>query len=217
MSEHHFRYILPDGALILASASATRAALLTEAGLDFTARAMAVDEDAVKQAGLAEQIEHGDIAVTLADLKASRLAATETGYVLGCDQILSAEEAIFSKPKNRKEAENHLYQLAGQSHQLLTAAVLYWGGRRIWHHLSVSTLHMRSLSQAEISSYLDSIGKAAYSSPGCYQLEGRGIHLFTKIDGDHHDILGLPVLPLLGFLRERGLTLSAQDSSSETL
>ena len=148
----------------------------------------------------------------LAEMKAAAAVqrlALETDpaptYVLGCDQILSCDEVIFSKPQNHSVAKAQLMALSGKTHQLFSAAVLYCEGKRIWHHLAIAKITMRGLDEDFIDSYLDRLGAAAFSSPASYQIENLGAHLLSRIDGCHFSILGLPLLELLGILREHGL------------
>ena len=145
--------------------------------------------------------------ILLAELKAETVSKQNIGYVLGCDQILVCAKQLFSKPKNLIEAKTHLLALQGRKHVLITACVLFQHQERIWHHLSTSTLMMRSLSEGEIDNYIAGFPEACLSTPGAYQIETGGAHLFTDIKGSNYDILGLPMLPLLAFLRERGLTV----------
>jgi len=200
---------IPNSKIYLASASQTRIHMLRVSGLVFEAQAASVDEQAIKQAGIAEHIAPADIATTLAEVKAGKLASQKEGYVIGCDQLLSCEGEIFSKPASIEQASEHLQKLAGKTHQLYTAAVVFQHGRRIWHHCSRSDLAMRRLDQREIADYLDFCGQNALLSPGCYQIEVGGAYLFSDIKGVYYDILGLPLLPLLAFLREHGLSALA--------
>lgn len=195
-----------DRVLILASGSDTRRRMLQAANIDFVVQAPSVDEQAIKQAAVAEDIAPTDIAVTLAELKAQSIALRNGhGYfVLGSDQLLVCDGKILSKPHNHEEAHKQLSFLAGKSHQLITAAVLFRDGQRVWHHVETPTLDMRSLNDSFITDYLDAIGPAALWSPGSYQVEAEGIHLFSRISGDHYAVLGLPLIPVLAFLREHG-------------
>ena len=196
---------IPNSKIYLASASQTRIHMLRVAGLVFEAQAASIDEEAIKQVGIAENIAPADIATTLAEVKAGKLASQKEGYIIGCDQLLSCEGEVFSKPASVEQASEHLQKLAGKTHQLFTAAVVFQHGRRIWHHCSRSDLAMRRLSQREIADYLDFCGQDALLSPGCYQIEAGGAYLFSDIQGVYYDILGLPLLPLLAFLREHRL------------
>jgi len=191
--------------IYLASASQTRVHLLRSAGLVFDAKAAPIDEEAIKQAGLAENVPPDDIAITLAALKAQKLASQKEGYIIGCDQLLSCEGAIFSKPRSKQEAAQHLEKLSGKTHRLHNAVVVFQAGRRIWHHCSHADLTMRKLTAQDIADYLAFCGSDCLSSPGCYQIEAGGAQLFSEIKGVYYDILGLPLLPLLQLLREHGL------------
>jgi septum formation protein len=148
-----------------------------------------------------------DLVILLAELKAEAVSQRHIGYVLGCDQILICANQLFSKPKNLTEARSHLLALQGRKHVLITACVLFHDQKRIWHHLSTSNLMMRALSEVEIDNYIAGFPEACMSTPGAYQFEAGGAHLFTDIAGSNYDILGLPMLPLLAFLREHGLTV----------
>lgn len=195
-----------DPPLVLASTSATRAGLLRAAGLVFGTVAPGVDEAAVKESAQADGLEPGDCALLLAELKARRISERLPGaLVIGADQILVCRERWFDKPDGRDAAAAQLRALAGQRHALVTAAVCLHGGVRVWQHLASPRLTMRSLSDAAIAAYLDAAGEAVTRSVGAYQVEGLGIRLFAAIEGEHAAILGLPLLPLLGFLRQHGV------------
>ncbi len=203
---------LPAGNLVLASASSTRAKILHDAGLGYRCYPVGIDEASVRASASAEAVPVGDIAIMLAEMKAAaavqRLAleiASAPAYVLGCDQILSCDEVIYSKPRDHAMAKAQLMALSGKTHQLFSAAVLYRHGERIWHHLAIAKITMRHLNEGFIDSYLDRLGEAAFSSPASYQIENLGAQLLSRIDGCHFAILGLPLLELLGILREHGL------------
>ena len=203
---------LPAGDLVLASASSIRAKILHDAGLGYRCYPVAIDEESVRASASAEAVPVGDIAVMLAEMKAAaavqRLALESDpspAYVLGCDQILACDEAIYSKPQDHAMAKAQLLALSGKTHQLFSAAVLYCEGERIWHHLAIAKITMRRLDEDFIDSYLDRLGAAAFSSPASHQIENIGAHLLSRIDGCHFSILGLPLLELLGILREHGL------------
>jgi septum formation protein len=194
-------------ALILASGSEIRATLLRRAGLDIAVIPAPVDEDAVKSAFKADGEAPGDCAVALAELKAKRVSTKHPGaLVIGADQILELDGIWFDKPQDRDEARDHLTALRGRTHRLITAAVVAQNGSRIWHTLDEARLTMRDFSDGFRETYLDRAGPAVLTSVGAYQAEGLGITLFEKIEGDFFTILGLPLLPLLGFLREHGVT-----------
>ena len=190
--------------LVLASQSPTRQALLANAGIDFEAVAAELDERAVQQAsGL---LAPGDIAALLAREKALSVSSRQPGkYVIGADQTLAQGERLFSKPAGRLQAAEQLRALAGRSHELHCAVAVARDGKILFEAVAIAGMTMRRLGEAEIDAYLDQAGEAVTSSVGAYQLEGLGVHLFERIEGDHFTILGLPLLPLLAFLRSERL------------
>ena len=190
--------------LVLASQSPTRQALLANAGIDFEAVAAELDERAVQQAsGL---LAPGDIAALLAHEKALSVSSRQPGkYVIGADQTLAQGERLFSKPAGRLQAAEQLRALAGRSHELHCAVAVARDGKILFEAVAIAGMTMRRLGEAEIDVYLDQAGEAVTSSVGAYQLEGLGVHLFERIEGDHFTILGLPLLPLLAFLRSERL------------
>jgi septum formation protein len=186
--------------LILASKSRARQALLLNAGLDFEAIVANIDERALQQSsGLSAP---GDVASLLAREKAIAVSSRNIGaFVVGADQTLALGTRLFSKPSGRAQAKEQLSALAGRCHELHSAAAIARDGKMLFEAVSVARMTMRPLSAAEIDAYLDEAGQAVSSSVGAYQLEGLGIHLFERIEGDHFTILGLPLLSLLAFLR----------------
>jgi len=193
-------------AFILASGSQTRADMLANAGVAFEVDPARVDEDAVKAALVADGAPPRDIADTLADLKARAVAMRRPeDMVLGADQILVCDGKIFSKAATVDEAAATLKGLSGKAHQLISAVVIYEAGQPIWRYVDTVKLTVRPLSDAFIEGYLATIGDAAFWSVGAYQIEGPGAQLFTRVEGDHFTVLGLPLLPLLDFLRRRGM------------
>ena len=140
----------------------------------------------------------------------AKVAASPGTLLLAADQILEIDGEMLGKPADRAGAAAQLARLQGRAHRLLTAAVMFRDGERIWHHLAEAKLTMRSLDQGEIESYLDLLGDAALWSPGSYQIEALGMHLFSRIEGCHYGILGLPLLEITAFLRGHGLMLSTE-------
>jgi septum formation protein len=188
--------------LILASSSTVRARLLREAGLAFETHPARIDEDAIKQSMLGEGAKPRDVADALAELKATRISGRyPNAMVIGADQILVCDGQLFSKPRDQEEARRHLETLSGNRHDLVTAATIARAGSVIWRRVDIVKLTMRELSPTFISHYLEQTGEDALESVGCYRLEGLGVQLFQKIDGDFFTILGLPLLAILDFLR----------------
>ena len=191
--------------LVLASASVSRRGLLAAAGVAFAAEAAAIDEGAVKQALQVEGAPLTRAAATLAELKARRIAARHPeALVLGADSMLECDGRWFDKARDLAEARRHLQALAGRCHRHVTAAVLVRGAALLWQHVEEARLVMRPFGAAFLDDYLAAIGAAACASVGCYQLEGRGLQLFERIEGDYHGILGLPLLAVLQQLRRHG-------------
>jgi septum formation protein len=190
--------------LILASQSRARQALLANAGIAFEAIPAEIDEREIQRAsGLAAPSE---IASLLARLKALWISSRQPDrIVIGADQTLALEKQLFSKPAGRAQAADQLRTLAGNRHELHSAVAVARDGKILFETVSVARMTMRQLNKAEIDAYLDEAGVAVTTSVGAYQLEGLGIHLFERIEGDHFTILGLPLLPLLAFLRGEGL------------
>ena len=190
--------------LILATQSRARQMLLDNAGISFEAVPADIDERAIqKNSGLSAP---GEIAGLLAREKASFISARNPGhYVVGADQTLALGDRLFSKPTGRAQAADQLRLLAGQTHELHSAVAVARDGEMLFSDVSIARMIMRQLSDKEIQTYLDAAGDAVTTSVGAYQLEGLGVHLFERIEGDHFTILGLPLLPLLAYLRGQGL------------
>jgi septum formation protein len=191
--------------LILASTSAIRRELLTNAGLAFTAVSPGVDEDVVKTRLLAEGEGPAAIAQALASAKAEAVSRGRSGLVIGADQTLDLGGALYDKVATIDAARERLILLRGRTHELHAGLAVADGGRVIWRQLVTTRLTMRDFSDAFLERYLERDGQAALSSVGCYHLEGAGVQLFDSIEGDYFAILGLPLIGLLGFLRGRGV------------
>jgi septum formation protein len=192
--------------LILASQSASRRALLEAAGLPFEALPAAVDEAAIKESAKAEGRTPTDAALLLADAKAARIARrVPEAVIIGADQLLVCEGEWFDKPGDVEAARRHLQRLRNRVHDLVTAVVVWRDGERAWHHVATPRLAMRDFSDAFLDDYLAREGAFVTQSVGAYRLEGPGIQLMRDIRGEHTAILGLPMLPLLAYLRDSGV------------
>jgi septum formation protein len=190
--------------LVLASQSRARQSLLANAGIAFEAVPADIDERAVQ--GRSGLTAPDNIALLLAREKALFVSAKFPGrMVVGADQTLALNNRLFSKPAGRAQAAEQLRALAGKSHELCSAVAMARDGKILFAEVSIARMTMRQLSGEGIRAYLDDAGEAVTTSVGAYQLEGLGVHLFERIEGDHFTILGLPLLPLLAFLRGEGL------------
>jgi septum formation protein len=189
--------------VILASGSASRRAVLAAAGVIAEAVAPNVDEDSFRTAMRADGVKVRDQAMRLAEMKAVRVSQSREGLVIGGDQMLALGDEAFDKPRDLADARNHLVRLSGKTHTLETAIVVCEGGIPVWRHLARPKLTMRPLSPDFIDSYVESCGEKLLATVGAYQLEGLGAQLFTRIEGDYFSVLGLPLLPLLDYLRVR--------------
>ena len=191
--------------IILASGSPFRKTMLVNAGLDIEAVPAKVDERALEAPLKDSDVSPEDVASILAEAKATEVSERRPGaLVLGCDQTLSLGDEIFHKPADMEGARRHLLALSGKTHQLNSAAVLCRDGEVLWRHVGVASLTMRKLDPAFIGRHLARVGAKALSSVGAYQIEGEGIQLFEKIEGDYFTIVGLPLLPVLQELRALG-------------
>jgi septum formation protein len=194
--------------LVLASASAARARLLAAAGLEFAVEAAAIDEAAMKRALAAEGASAEACALALAQEKALAVSRRHgQALVIGADQLLVCGQEWFDKPPDLPAARAQLKQLAGKTHELVTAVVIAQRGEGLWSHVSRPRLEMRAFDDRFLDCYLAAEGASVLDCVGAYRLEGRGVQLFAKIEGDHFAILGLPLLELLGYLRQRGAIL----------
>ena len=187
--------------IILASSSAIRRTLLENAGVGILVR-KPLSNEAIEKAAF----EHDDaeqLAVSLAKVKA--LSIVEPAMIIiGADQTLSCGNMIFHKPATHERAQQQLIELRGKTHRLHSGVACAQNGKIIWSHLDTATLTMRDFSDPFLQTYMDIRGTDILNCVGCYQLENRGVQLFDKIDGDYFTILGLPLLPLLAFLRKTG-------------
>ncbi|MER9306729.1 Maf-like protein [Mesorhizobium sp. M0293] len=191
--------------IILASGSPFRKAMLVNAGVDVEAVPADVDERALEAPLQDSDVSPEDVALVLAEAKATEVSERRPGaLVLGCDQTLSLGDELFHKPADREGARRHLLALSGKTHQLNSAAVLVRDGAVLWRHVGIASMTMRKLDPAFIGRHLARVGPKALASVGAYQIEGEGIQLFEKIEGDHFTIVGLPLLPLLAELRTLG-------------
>jgi len=190
--------------LILASQSSARKLLLANAGLEFEAVTADIDERGIQAASKLSNPR--EIGLLLAREKAKAVSVNRPGsHVIGADQTLALGDRLFNKPAGRSQALAQLRDLAGGTHELNSAVAVAHDGKIVFEDVSVARMTMRPMSDIELSAYLDAAGDAVTTSVGAYQLEGLGIHLFERIEGDHFTILGLPLLPLLAFLRREQL------------
>jgi septum formation protein len=192
--------------VVLASGSRFRAAMLEAAGVPVAADPAAVDEGAVKSAMRQQGAGSGETAEALAALKAQQTSRRYPDtLVIGADQMLECEGEWFDKPVDLAQARRTLMKLRGRTHELLTAVCVVRDGLVLWHHVARARLTMRPFGDGFLESYLEKTGDGACDSVGAYQLEGLGAQLFSRIEGDHFTIVGLPLLPLLDFLRGHGV------------
>ncbi len=192
-------------AIILASASPARQAILRNAGLAVECRPANIDERAAEAPLLEAGAGADDLAQALAMVKAQHVSEQRPAdLVIGADQVLEIAGERLSKPADMAAARRQLLKLAGKAHSLHSAVACCRGGAVIWQHMETATLTMRPLTPQQIGRYLAEVGETALASVGAYQIEGPGIQLFERIDGDYFAILGLPLLPLLVFLRGQG-------------
>lgn len=193
-----------SAAIVLASKSLARRAVLEGAGVPVEIAGSGVDEDVTKTALKDRGATPKRIAEALAEEKALAVSRSRPEFVIGADQTLELAGALYDKVETLAEARDRLQHLRGKTHQLHSAVVVAQGGRVVWREVETATLTMRDFSDAFLEDYLRSEGAAALGSVGCYRLEGPGAQLFASIEGDYFAILGLPLLGLLGFLREHG-------------
>jgi septum formation protein len=191
--------------VVLASGSETRKSILSAAGVSFEVLPAVVDEDEIKAALRAEGSDSAFIAESLAEHKARVISRKlPTPLVIGAYQILECDNEIYSKPLDLAAAKEQLQSLRGKDHTLVSSVVLFQNGQRVWHNTDIAHLRMREFSDDFLNDYVTKLAGDLLQGPGCYKVEGQGIQLFSKITGDHFTILGLPLLPLLDFLRLQG-------------
>ena len=191
--------------LILASQSEIRGKLLRNAGVSFDALPARVDEDSLKTAMLAEQAPPRDIADALAEMKAMKLSLKHPdAIVLGCDQVLEVDQQLLSKPETPEQAIEHLTLLRDKTHRLLSAAVVCEGGKPVWRHIGIVRLRMRAFSDGYRDAYVTRNWDSIRHAVGAYKLEEEGARLFSMVQGDYFNVMGLPLIELLSYLTLRG-------------
>ena len=199
--------------IILASGSAIRRQILDGAGLNYDVVVRPVDEAAIKDSMLAENSRLRDIADALAEAKAMRVSRQQAGLVIGADQIMvmadeTGKDQLFDKPKDMEEVRTRLLSMRGKKHELVGAVVICENGVPVWRHLSRTKLWVREFSESFLDWYIETEGEALMKSVGAYRFEGPGSQLFEKVEGDFFAILGLDLLPVLQYLRTRGMALT---------
>ncbi|HWE45647.1 MAG TPA: Maf family protein [Caulobacteraceae bacterium] len=190
--------------LVLASKSAARATLLKNAGVTFISVGAGVDEDIIKSAMLRRNSSPAEIARTLAEEKAKTASLKHDGLVIGADQTLDLDGALIDKVDSLGEARTRLTRLRGRAHRLHSAVAVARAGELVFTEADSATLFAREFTDAWLDGYLDRNGVEILGSVGCYMLEGEGAQIFDRVEGDYFTILGLPLLPLLRFLRAEG-------------
>lgn len=195
--------------IILASGSSIRRELLENAGVAVSVMPARIDEDAIRQSLEAEDATPRDVADTLAEFKARKISDKNSGtLVIGCDQVLEFKGQVMTKAPDVATARAQLKKLRGNQHKLMSAAVLYDDGKPVWRHVGETRLRMRPFSDAYLDDYLDRNWASVQSAVGCYKLEEEGVRLFSRVEGDYFNVLGLPLLELLNHLTVTG-TLTA--------
>jgi septum formation protein len=195
--------------LILASGSAARRSMFENAGLAFEIMPAGIDEESVMKTAQAQGMAFDKIAQKLADEKAILIShKNPEALVIGADQVMECEGALLQKAQDKNQAREKLKRLRGKTHSLVSAVSVAQNGEILWRHASIATLSMQNFSDETLERYIDRAGDVLTSCVGAYALEGIGVRLFEKIEGEYFTILGLPLLPLLNYLRqEQGLNL----------
>ena len=195
--------------IVLASASQVRSWILENAGLEFDVDPADVNEFGIKKNLSGQGTAAKVIAVTLAEAKAQVVSTRHPeAWIIGADQVLVFEDQIYDKPADIDEAASHLRRFRGRYHDLISAVCVVRKNNIIWHHSETVRLHVREYSDVFLEEYFSKTGNSILDSVGAYRLEGLGALLFSKVEGDYFSVLGLPLLPLLGFLREQGVISS---------
>ena len=196
--------------LVLASQSASRRAMLDAAGVPHEAVAAQVDEASAKASLVADGISARDLSDALAELKALKVSRmAPTALVLGGDSIVALDDgSLLDKPESRDQAADHLRRMSGRTHDIFSAAVIAENGHAVWRHVDRARLHVRPLSEDFIQAYLDGEWPAIAGCVGCFRIEGPGVQLFSRTEGSHFTILGMPLLPILDYLRVRKVLAS---------
>lgn len=181
---------------------------MDDAGLDYEVILKPIDEATIKAAMLEDKARLQDIADTLAEAKALRVSRVESGFVIGADQIMVMDEQLYDKPASIEEARARLVHMRGKTHQLIGAVVICENGIPVWRHLSKTRLTMRDFSDEFLDWYIEQEGDAVMQCVGAYRFEGIGAQLFSNVEGDFFSILGLSLLPVLDYLRLRGVIMT---------
>lgn len=191
--------------IILASGSTIRSQMLTQAAVDHGVQIARVDEEMIKESLIAEGAPPRDIADTLAEMKAAKVSEKNPGaLVIGCDQVLEHAGSLLSKPRNAEHALSQLKTMRGDRHTLLSAAVIYENGKPVWRHIGIVRLRMRDASDAYLQDYVARNWDSIKHAVGAYKLEEEGVRLFSRIEGDYFNVLGMPLLEILNYLTLRG-------------
>lgn len=195
---------MSDQQIILASTSAIRRKILEGAGVPYTSVTPGADEEALKRRFLAGGLGAEALSLALAREKALSIAAPGA-FVIGADQIMEMDGAIFDKPRSMREAADRLEAVSGRAHRLINGVCVIRDGESLFEHQAAATLHMRAMSRREVEDYLAAAGEEVLASVGAYQVENLGGRLFERIEGDYFTVLGLSLFPLIGFLKRQGV------------